>query len=332
MPVDKSFKQPPRKERRFTKKDWDEIRFSFATSLMVDTSIMALAQNLEADPWPVKGEGETPSKYIDLTWEELNGLPVMAGRPERVDHLIQILRETQSFDDPFGDMVATVDAAASKDDTLTKNLDYLGIPKDFPLRLCGLSPETLEFCEAEDIQTLGNFARFSQKMAQNVIVGGDFKGMLNAITMMDEQSLPKYIPFRAGQKGLHFAEAVGLLLNQLSENEKVSLLKRYGFKLTEKEAAKARLNRDQINRLEDIIIERIQELAGFFPEEIEEMFKGLQRGLKLERYFMVINDPEKEAICVPLAKRYLEQESAAIRARLREEAKPGFFARLFGRR
>lgn len=332
MAIDKSFKQPPKRQRRYGKKEWDEVRFGFATSLMVDTKLIALAQNLELEEWPIRGEAETPSKYIDFSWEELNELPGLAGRPERVDQLIHILIETQSFDDPFGDMVATVDAAATKDDTLSKNLDHLGITKDYPLRYSGLCAETLQFCEAENIKTLGEFAKFSQDMAQNVIVGGDFRELLNAISGPDGQMLAKYIPFRNGHKGLHFPESVGLLLNQLSDNERCSLLKKYGFKLSAPEAAKARLSKEQINRLEEIIIERIGELAQFFDEQVQELYKSIQRGVKLERYFMPVNDPEKEAICVPVAARYLEEAGDEIKAKLGENRKRGFFARIFGRR
>lgn len=331
MSVEKSFREPPKPVRRYGKKDWDEVRFGFATSLMVDTKLSALAQNLELDEWPLKGENETPSKYIDFSWDELNELPGLAGRPQRVDHLIHILIETQSFDDPFGDMVATVDAAATKDDSLTKNLAHLGISPDYPLRLCGLSADTLEFCQAEDIQTIGGFANFSQNMAQNVIVGGDFRELLNAISSMDGHKLAKYIPYRPGSNGLHFPEAVGLLLNQLSDAERISLLKKFGFKLSASEAAKARLSKDQLTQLEDIIVERIAELGEVFPEQVQEIYKSLQRGVKMERCFMTINDPEKEAICVPLARRYMTESASEFRAALGQNERRGFFSRIFGR-
>ena len=42
-----------------TAKDWDEVRTAFATSIMVDTSLSSLAQNLDAPDWPLKGKDET---------------------------------------------------------------------------------------------------------------------------------------------------------------------------------------------------------------------------------------------------------------------------------
>ena len=43
---------------------------AFASSIMVDTQISSLAQNLDGDPWPVKSKEETPSIYIDLSYDE----------------------------------------------------------------------------------------------------------------------------------------------------------------------------------------------------------------------------------------------------------------------
>ncbi len=41
-------------EPTFTEKDWDEVRTAFASSIMVDTQISSLAQNLDGPTWPVK--------------------------------------------------------------------------------------------------------------------------------------------------------------------------------------------------------------------------------------------------------------------------------------
>ena len=54
-----------------TPKEWDEVRTAFATSIMVDTSLSSLAQNLDGPDWPIKGADETPAKYIDLSHEEV---------------------------------------------------------------------------------------------------------------------------------------------------------------------------------------------------------------------------------------------------------------------
>ena len=72
---------------------------------MVDTALSSLAQNLEGLYWPIKGKEESPSIYIDLTLDEVKDLLVMKGYPDKEGLLISILKDTLSFDDPFGEML-----------------------------------------------------------------------------------------------------------------------------------------------------------------------------------------------------------------------------------
>ncbi|MEO0796341.1 MAG: hypothetical protein AAFX93_14320 [Verrucomicrobiota bacterium] len=320
---------------RYNRDDWDEIRLTFATSLMVDTNLVSLSQNLEIEEWPLRGAGETPSKYIDFAWEELQELPGLADDPHRIDLLVHILRETQAFDDPFGDMVATVDAHASVDRTLEKNINRLKIPQDFPMSLSGLSADTLTFCRNEDIKTLKDFGHFAQNMAQNIVIGGDFRALLNALTTEDQQSLAKYIPFRPGHFGLHLAESIGLLLNQLSDVEKFSLLKKYGYSLDTVQEAKARLGKDQVRQLEDILQEKAGEICQYFPDQYRQLSRDIKSGKTMERVFMVVDDPERETICANIATRYLKENVVDDREEVAESAgakKGGFFSRIFGRK
>ncbi|WP_309387433.1 hypothetical protein [Cerasicoccus frondis] len=318
---------------RYNKDDWDEIRLAFATSLMVDTNLLSLSQNLEIEEWPIKGSSETPSKYIDFTWEELQELPGLADQPGRIDLLIHILRETQAFDDPFGDMVATVDAHATVDRTLEKNINRLKIPQDFPMTLSGLSADTLSFCQNEDIKTLKDFGHFAQNMAQNIVIGGDFRGLLNALTTEDQQTLAKFIPFRPGSFGLHLPECIGLLLNQLSDVEKCSLLKKFGYgNMTDSQESKARLNKDQVIQLEDILQSKLKEICDYFPEQYKQLAIEIKGGKTMERVFMVVDEPERECICAHITTRYLKENAVADLPAMETGKKGGFFARLFGRK
>jgi hypothetical protein len=200
---------------RATAKEWDEIRKAFAESIMIDTQITSLAQNLDGADWPMKGKDETPAKYVDLTFAEVQEMLVLKGQPnERFDQLIAILRETLAFDDPFGDMVEQTAESTAKDNTLLKNLTKLGIPGDFPIKLTALSSDTLEFCRLEKLATLQEFAIFVQGMSQNVIVGGDFRKLLNALSHIDESALSEVLPFRMGAKGLHLVEALAQATKQ----------------------------------------------------------------------------------------------------------------------
>jgi hypothetical protein len=192
-----------------TAKDWDEVRLAFSTSIMIDTALSSLAQNLDGPDWPVGGADETPAKYIDLDCDELVGQLRRSGHgPELADQLAEILRETLAFDRPFGEMAAQSAAVSARENQLLRNLARLGIPEDFPIALAVLEPGTREFCQLEKLATLGEFAVFAQSMAQTVIVGGDFKKLLNALSHVDEAALAGLLPFRRGAKGLHLAEAL----------------------------------------------------------------------------------------------------------------------------
>jgi hypothetical protein len=72
-----------------------------------------------------------------------------------------------------------------------------------------LGTDTREFCKLENLFTLGEFAVFAQNMAQNVIVGGDFRRLLNSLSHIDERTIAEFLPFRPGAKGLHLLEALG---------------------------------------------------------------------------------------------------------------------------
>jgi hypothetical protein len=197
-------------DQKISEKEWDEVRTAFASSIMVDTPISSLAQNLDGPVWPVKSKEETPAKYIDLSYGEALELLALKGQTDdKLELLISIMRETLAFDSPFGDMIVQTEAASERDNPLLKNMARIGIPVKFPISLTALSSDTVEFCKLEDLKTLGEFAVFAQQMSQNVIIGGDFRKLLNALSNLDEITLTEILPYRKGSKGLHLVEALG---------------------------------------------------------------------------------------------------------------------------
>ena len=253
-----------------TPKDWDEVRTAFATSLMVETSLNSLAQNLDAPEWPIKGKDETPAKYIDLTFEEVQELLQLKGqKPERLDQLISILKETLAFDSPFGEMVEQTQAASDRDNPVLKNLAKLNIPENFPMTLTALDPGTLEFCKLEGLHTLGEFAVRAQEMSQKTIVGGDFKKLLNALSHVDEASLAEVLPFRRGHKGLHLVEAM----------------------------AQAAKSKDGPARAEIAVT--------WFRDQIGTIEREVGAGGSLERYFVALNNPQLEKRAAELLRPHL---------------------------
>lgn len=303
----------------------------FQTSIMVDTSLSSLAQNLDAPDWPLQGKEETPAKYVDLGFEELRLLPGLNDHPERIDQLIAILRETLVFDNPFGEMVAQAAGAADRDNPLLKNLAKLGISADFPIEHTMVSADTKEFCALEKIATLGEFAKFAQSMPPHVIVGGDFRSLLNALAHVNEEGLAAILPFRPGTKGLHLAEALGQLTATLPAGHRLALFKRFGGRIKPEETAQvAALEKDELKKLEADLRKRAVPLFNLFADELHELQALLKEGGSLERYLAVLEDPVRETLAAEL----LEPVSGEVGARVVEAPPPkgglwGFLSRLF---
>lgn len=258
-----------------TEKEWNEVRTAFASSIMVDTNLSSLAQNLDGADWPIKGKDETPANYVDLSLKEVIDLLQIKGQSEdRVDQLIDILRQTLAFDSPFGEMAEQTAAAVEKENALLKNMEKLGIPENFPIALTALEPGTLEFCKLENLSTLGEFAVFAQGMSQNVIVGGDFRKLLNALSHVDEAVIAEVLPFRAGQKGLHLVEALG-------------------------HASKA-----------PDAAQRAERATTWFSAELKAIEQEIAAGGSLERILVVLGDPALEKKVADLLRPHLRLPAA----------------------
>lgn len=249
------------KPAKYAEKDWNEVRSAFAASLMVDTPLNSLAQNLDGPEWPIKAKDETPAKYVDLSFGEMKEMLALKGMPDNADFLISILKDTLAFDAPFGDMVEQSQASAEKDNQMLKNMAKLGIPESFPIELTALDSGTVEFCNMEKLSTLGEFAVFAQGMAQNVIVGGDFKKLLNALSHIDEKTLAELLPFRPGATGLH-------LLECLAQTARIA-----------DPAARA---------------ERAKKAFDLFKDEHAAIQRDLAAGTPLTRLLMVLGNPAAE--------------------------------------
>ena len=290
-----------------TAKDWDKVRMDFHTSIMVDTALSSLAQNLDGADWPLAGGDETPAKYIDLPFEELNICPGLNGQPQRVDQLIDILEETLAFDNPFGDMVAQSAAAAAEENPLLKTLTRLEIPTDFPIEASLLSTDVKTFCQLEEIKTLAEFANFAQNMPPQVVVGGDFRTLLNALAHVNEKALAALLPFRVGSKGLHLPEALGQLVDALAPAERLALLKHYGLRLNEAEKNEAAgVARQRLAQVEQTLLQRVARVKELFGAEVRDLPATIKEHGTLGRYLVVLGNPQKEA----LVARFLEPPPA----------------------
>ena len=294
--------QVPFATPRHTPREWDEVRMAFSSSILVDTSLTSLAQNLEGVDWPLTGRDETPANYIDLSFDEMRERLALRGQPPRVaDHLIDILKETLAFDNPFGDMVTQSEAAAAGDNPLVKNLEKLKIPASFPIALTTLAPETLLFCRLENITTLGEFALAAQRMAGSVIVGGDFRALLNALSNIDEKTLARYLPFRPGATGVHYIEGLAHAVSAQPVAIQAALAKKHGQVLSEAadEMAKG-VQPEQVNRAKTELLLHAGMLRGFCEEEHAELQRQIAAGADPRRLVAVLGDAVAEAVVADL--------------------------------
>ena len=189
-------------------KEWDEVRAAFGSSIMVDTALTSLAQNLDGLDWPFVGAAAKPDTFFDINNGAIKEELVGRGNPTADDLLVQILRETLSFDQPFGEMVKQAEASSERESPMLRTLSRLEIPEDFPLALTLIDEATRELCRLEQVDTIGKFALFAQNVSQNVIVGGTFRELLNALAHVDEKALATYLPIQLGTPGVKFIEAL----------------------------------------------------------------------------------------------------------------------------
>ena len=293
---------------------WDKTRAGFAQAPLADTPLASLAQDLDLPPWPVKAADETPSAYIYLNHDEAvvalasRGLP-----PSQLGHLIALLNDTNAFDQPFGEMmedIATPSApdAIDLDSPLHKNLDKLELPDDFPLALSGLSDGTIQLCGIEKVDTLGGFVAFASRLSQSVIVGGDFRDLLNALAQKDEAGLARLLPLRPGTPGLHLPEAVALAARPLPEAVRAAVAKAPDTASPELRA-------------------RVARSVAYFTPQLTALVAAVTAGSTLEREVSRLHDPALEPAVAALLRVHMPAPPAPAVA----PPRPSFFRRLFGR-
>jgi hypothetical protein len=230
-------------------------------------------------------------------------------------------------------MVTQVEETASKENPILKTLARLGIPDKFPLMLANFSEGTRIVCASEGIKTIGEFANLGQQMSTRVVLGGDFRNALNALSHGDEEGIGQFLPYRKGSTGLHLAEAIGLIAAGLPRPDQLSLAKAYGAKLSNTDAAAAKpIGKDQIEKHEGMMRTTVNAALEWFKDDKEALIKHLANGGTYERYFVVLNDPVREAIAVKLISAVVKNVAQTGVPAATEEKKGGFFSKIFGKR
>lgn len=77
---------------------WNALRLKIAAGDHADTSLEKLSQAAGLEGWPLRGADETPSKYIELSLDELLTMPGFDKQPKLVDRLCLVLMSADEDD------------------------------------------------------------------------------------------------------------------------------------------------------------------------------------------------------------------------------------------
>lgn len=287
---------------KYSAAEWEYICRRFFNSILNETEIAKLGQNVGIS-WPFKGSDETPTKYIEYSLEELDTVPGLIGKKSRVKKLMDILRETLAFDDPFGDMADKVEMESEVDHTFGIILKRLNVAVDYPARFVHFAPETQALLQNEELTTVLDVVQYGQKLTSDVTAGDDLRAFMNSLAHKDEAGIRQHIPWRRGDRGLYLPEAIGLAAQGLNQPLQLELLYQSGVELSEVESEIRQNGSDASSetQLKAALLE-VTELCRWFSVEAQELKELFQSGEMPERFFIPINDTRVERVALALAR------------------------------
>jgi len=293
----------------FTAEEWDSLRTYFHDSVMATTSLGSLARNL-GKKWPISGKDETPARYTNFSLEQLADLPEFFGKGNRLPLLYDILLQTKQLEDPFEEMVEQFNHFPENENEARSPLEKLGIPMDFPVEMMAFSRRTLSICREGGHETLTGLISFLIQSKTAVIMNEEFRKFLNCLNDDDAFGLAEFLPLRYGARGIHLAEAIGLIARQINPQDAATLI--YSYKVDAKVedwSEDAILPKDEALAL----ISRIKQAAvrcfEVMPDQAIELKDAINSGLNTSvRYFVTLKDPELEALALAIVKAALDQK------------------------
>lgn len=285
---------PTRSLFNCTAEEWSKLRAHFMGSILVDVHLHKLAQSIGAS-WPNKDKDDTPARYLEYTFEELPDAPGLKGQPARLQTLLDILKETAAFDDPFQDMVQTRSPKTQTNEGSIQLLRRVSVSAAYPIEFTVLSEESRLLCEAEGARTIGDAVVLFQGMAQSLIVGGEVRKLLNSLAHADLHGLARFLPVRPGTRGLHLPEAISLLIRALPENERETI------SLTLEGQADA-----SAEAVFEKLLVQLPPLLAWYPEETENLRNVASEQETLDRFFITVGEARLERAAAALVARYFE--------------------------
>jgi len=308
---------------RYNADDWEDIRKRFVNSSMMDAELSALGENAGID-WRGPGSDTTPDELVVLSYDELLMHPTINGNPNRLERLIDIFKETLAFDDPLGALIGAGDEEEDPAAEIMERAKKMGLNEEYPIELIPLSAPTRDFCEGEQISNLGQLLRMGSRLAGNIVIGGDFKDILNAVSSDNKPVLQRYLPIRAEINGFQLPEALGLLPSHTEEAVRLGLFRKFGGVLTSKESGQAgsvsEVRQDEaLEKLETLT----QQTLDYFTDHKDELDRAAREADALRQYLSVLKNEVKEKIAFALVWKHYQGQYPKSRV--------SFLGRLFGR-
>ena len=141
----------------------------------------------------------------------------------------------------------------------------------------------------------------AQKMAQNVIVGGDFRSLLNALSNIYETALARHLPFRVGATGLHFIEGLAHAVRAQPLPVRAALRKQLRDPLSQTERDLAsRITGGQIDYALAALTDRAAVLSKWFRDDCRALEQQLAAGEAPSRLVVVLDEPAVEVVVADL--------------------------------
>jgi len=291
-----------KQELPFTTGDWDMLRYSLRDTVMAKTNLCSLAKNMGLK-WPIRGNQETPERYLGSTLEELSDMEEFYGKGNRLALLYSILVETKRLDDPFAEMTKQLDVIAEQEAAGPSPLQQLEVPEDFPMELVNFSERTLNLCREGGYETISQLIEFLQKSASATIMNDEFRDFLKGLHLLDTSYLKQCLPLREGTKGIFLAEALGHVGSRLYPPQAATLI--HAYKLT---TTKLAWNEEAVlPRAEALaLIAKVKRIAekyfDLMPDQAQQLRCAIDSGLSSSvRFFVSLNDPDLEGLAIAIA-------------------------------
>ena len=110
-----------------------------------------------------------------------------------------------------------------------------------------------------------------------------------------------HLPIRTGHRGLHLAEAVGLMVRDMSKPMQLEFLYQSGIPMTDSEVSFREQNdKEPTETALRVASVRFNELCLWFDKQLAELKELCSSTESVERYLLPINDSKIERIAMAL--------------------------------